>query len=268
MTLLVKDANTTTQPLSTGLDSSGNLVPMHAPASIISGVATPVSVAAPLPVINTAGSAAIDGSGTISSGGTAQTLFGGVVPVDGWLVANNSSTTLYVSDVGTATSGGASIPIAAGWSSRRPRDTSRPDQSAFTGRLRVKRSQRVGGNGRWRCVLLTREGNNGPLARAIMIFNHRRPSARWWRSYPRPRRERPPQASQRTGATGGEAFFPGVYPCSRTLVCIVEFRAVAWQFFHAVDHRRCNSGRRCSGLFGTTLDRRALQWRDRRRYPR
>jgi hypothetical protein len=51
VTLLVKDANTTTQPLSTGLDSSGNLVPMHVPASIISGVATPVSIAAPLPVI-------------------------------------------------------------------------------------------------------------------------------------------------------------------------------------------------------------------------
>jgi hypothetical protein len=114
VTLLVKDANTTTQPLSTGLDSSGNLVPMHAPASIISGIATPVSIAAPLPVINTAGSAAIDGSGTVSSGGTAQALFGGVLPVDGWLVANNSSTALYVSDVGTATSGGASIPIAPG----------------------------------------------------------------------------------------------------------------------------------------------------------
>jgi hypothetical protein len=114
VTLLVKDANTTTQPLSTGLDSSGNLVPMHAPASIISGVATPVSIAAPLPVINTAGSEAIDGSGTISSGCTAQTLFGGALPVDGWLVANHSSTSLYVSDVGTATSGGASIPIAPG----------------------------------------------------------------------------------------------------------------------------------------------------------
>jgi hypothetical protein len=114
VTLLVKDANTTTQPLSTGLDSSGNLVPMHALASIISGVATPVSIAAPLPVINTAGAAAIDGSGTISSGGTAQTLFGGVLSLDGWLVANNSSTTLYASDVGTATSGGASIPIAPG----------------------------------------------------------------------------------------------------------------------------------------------------------
>jgi hypothetical protein len=112
VTLLVKDANTTTQSLSTGLDSSGNLVPIHAPASIVGGVATPVGITAPLPVINTAGSAAIDGSGTVSVGGTAQTLFGGVVPADGWLVANNSPAILYVSDVGTATSGGASVPIA------------------------------------------------------------------------------------------------------------------------------------------------------------
>jgi len=89
VTLLVKDANTTTQPLSTGLDSSGNLVPMHTPAAIVGGIATPVSIAAPLPVINTAAAAAVDGSGTVNAGGTAQTLFGGVVPVDGWLVANN-----------------------------------------------------------------------------------------------------------------------------------------------------------------------------------
>jgi hypothetical protein len=71
-------------------------------------------VTAPLPVINTAGSAAVDGSGTLSVGGTAQTLFGGIAPGDGWLVANNSSATIYVSDVGAATSGGASIPIAPG----------------------------------------------------------------------------------------------------------------------------------------------------------
>jgi hypothetical protein len=114
VTLLVKDANTTTQSLSTGLDSSGNFVPVHASAAIVGGVATPVSIAAPLPVINTAGSSAIDGSGTVSSGGTAQTLFGGVVPTDGWLIANNSSATVYASDVGTATAGGASIPIAPG----------------------------------------------------------------------------------------------------------------------------------------------------------
>ena len=48
------------------------------------------------------------------AGGTAQILFAGVVPINGYLVANNSSATLYVSDVGPATSGGASIPIAAG----------------------------------------------------------------------------------------------------------------------------------------------------------
>ncbi len=114
MTLLVKDANTTTQPLSTGLDSSGNLVPVHAPAAIVAGIATPVSAAAPLPVINAAGPLASDGSGTVVAGGTAQAVFGGIVPVNGWLVANNSLQMLYVCDVGAATSGGASIPVAPG----------------------------------------------------------------------------------------------------------------------------------------------------------
>ena len=114
MTLLVKDANTTTQSLSTGSDSSGNLVPVHTPAAIVGGVATPVSAAAPLPVINASASAAIDGSGTVNAGGTAQILFGGVVPLDGWLVANNSASTVYVSDAGIATPGGGSIPIAPG----------------------------------------------------------------------------------------------------------------------------------------------------------
>jgi hypothetical protein len=114
VTLLVKDANTTVQALSTGLDSVGNLVPLHAPAAIVGGVATPASAATPLPVINAAGPIAVDGSGTVSVGGTAQTLFGGVGPGNGWLVANNSSATVYVSDVGIATAGGASIPIAPG----------------------------------------------------------------------------------------------------------------------------------------------------------
>lgn len=114
MTLLVKDANTTVQALSTGLDGVGNLVPLHMPAAMVGGVATPVSAAAPLPVINTAGSAAVDGSGTVSAGGTAQSLFGGIVPGNGWLVANNSSAPVYACDVGAATPGGASIPIAPG----------------------------------------------------------------------------------------------------------------------------------------------------------
>jgi len=69
---------------------------------------------APLPVINAAGAAAVDGSGTVVAGGIAQLLFAGVVPVNGFLVVNNSWATLYVSDVGAASAGGASIPIAPG----------------------------------------------------------------------------------------------------------------------------------------------------------
>jgi hypothetical protein len=112
--LLVKDANTTVQSLSTGLDSAGNLVPVHTPAAVVAGVATPVSATAPLPVINSSAAPAVDGSGAVVTGGAAQTLFGGIVPSNGWLVANNSTATLYVSDAGAATPGGASIPIAAG----------------------------------------------------------------------------------------------------------------------------------------------------------
>ena len=114
MSLLVKDANTQTQPLSTQLDVAGNLVPVHVPASVINGIATPVSTAAPLPVEVAAGSPAVDGSGTITTGGTAQTLFGGITPSNGFLVANNSSQTLYLCDVGIATAGGASVPVPQG----------------------------------------------------------------------------------------------------------------------------------------------------------
>ena len=114
LTLLVKDANTTTQPISTQSDVAGNFVPVHAPAAVVGGIATPVGPTAPLPVVNTAGAAAVDGSGTVITGGTAQLLFAGVVPGNGYLVANNSSDTLYVCDVGVAASGGASIPIPAG----------------------------------------------------------------------------------------------------------------------------------------------------------
>jgi hypothetical protein len=114
MTLLVKDANTQTQALSTQLDAAAALVPVHAPAAIVGGVATPVTTSAPLPVVNAAGVAALDGSGTITLGGQTQLLFGGVVPATGYLVANNSGAALYVSDVGAASAGGSSVPIAAG----------------------------------------------------------------------------------------------------------------------------------------------------------
>jgi hypothetical protein len=113
MTLLVKDANTTVQALSTELDGSGNLVPVHAPASVSAGVASPVGPQNPLPVINSAGAAASDGSGTVATGGSPQILFGGTVPANGFLVQNNSSAALWVSDTGIASGGGASIQVAA-----------------------------------------------------------------------------------------------------------------------------------------------------------
>ncbi|HVH81050.1 MAG TPA: hypothetical protein VM782_16755 [Stellaceae bacterium] len=114
MTLLVKDANTTIQSLSTEVDAGGNLVPLHATASVsMQGVASPVGPTNPLPVINTAGAAASDGSGTVATGGSAQTLFGGAVPVNGFLLQNNSSAALWVCDTGTASNGGASIQLAA-----------------------------------------------------------------------------------------------------------------------------------------------------------
>ena len=114
MTLLVKDANTTVQSLATETDPNGNLVPVHAPAATdAQGISTPVGPQNPLPVINTAGAAASDGSGTLAAGGSAQTLFGGIVPANGFLVQNNSAGALWISDVGVASAGGASIQIAA-----------------------------------------------------------------------------------------------------------------------------------------------------------
>ena len=114
MTLLVKDANTQVQSLSTQSDTAGSLACLNVPASVVNGIATPNQRSAPLAVMNTAGAAAVDGSGSVGVGGTAQLLFAGAVPANGYLVANNSSATLYVSDVGTATAGGTSVPIAAG----------------------------------------------------------------------------------------------------------------------------------------------------------
>ncbi|HKS88743.1 MAG TPA: hypothetical protein VJR70_04825 [Stellaceae bacterium] len=114
MTLLVKDANTTVQSLATELDGSGNLVPLHAAAATDGqGIATPVGPQNPLPVVNTAANPAGDGSGTVAAGGSAQTLFGGIVPTNGFLVQNNSSAALWVCDVGIASAGGASIQLAA-----------------------------------------------------------------------------------------------------------------------------------------------------------
>ena len=114
MTLFVKDANTTVQRLATGVDANADLVPLHAPTSTdAQGVARPVGAENPLPVINGAAAAASDGSGTVAAGGSAQPLFGGIVPANGFLVQNNSSAALWISDIGTASAGGASIQLDA-----------------------------------------------------------------------------------------------------------------------------------------------------------
>jgi hypothetical protein len=114
MTLLVKDANTAVQALATAFDGNGSLVPLHLPAaSDARGLAAPVGPQNPLPVVNTAAQAASDGSGTVATGGAPQTLFGGIVPNTGFLVQNNSAAVLWISDVGIASVGGASIQIGA-----------------------------------------------------------------------------------------------------------------------------------------------------------
>jgi hypothetical protein len=114
MTLLVKDANTTIQSLATGVDGNGNLVPLHAPAMTdAQGIASAVGPQNPMAVINAAAAAASDGSGAVATGGSAQLLFGGIAPAHGFLVQNNSSAALWISDVGTASAGGASIQLAA-----------------------------------------------------------------------------------------------------------------------------------------------------------
>lgn len=66
MTLLVKDANTTTQSTSTQSYQAGNLVPVNIPPALnTGGHAIPVIPSAPLPVINAAGAVPADGSGTV-----------------------------------------------------------------------------------------------------------------------------------------------------------------------------------------------------------
>jgi hypothetical protein len=147
MTLLVKDANTTVQSLATEVDGNGNLVPVHAPAATdAQGVSTPVGPQNPLPVINAAGAAASDGSGTVATGGSAQSLFGGIVPVNGFVVQNNSGAALWISDVGIASADPVSrLPRMVAFS-RLPPGTSPPGRSASMARPPVRPLPRAGGD--------------------------------------------------------------------------------------------------------------------------
>lgn len=55
-----------------------------------------------------------DRSGTVTSGGTAQTLMAANSARKGWWVHNLSTGDLYVNDVGTATTAGSSIKVPSG----------------------------------------------------------------------------------------------------------------------------------------------------------
>lgn len=112
--VVIKDGNQQLVNLGAVVDSSSYAILVHAVATTNTlGTASAVGSTNPLPVINAAGSAASDGSGTIANGGTPQTLFGGVIPTNGYFIQNNSDTDMYINDVGAASSSGASIKLAA-----------------------------------------------------------------------------------------------------------------------------------------------------------
>jgi hypothetical protein len=111
MTLLVKDANSTTQPISTQSDIAGNIVPVHVPATVIAGVATPVSAQFPLPVSVAEGTVAVDGSTTITLQTAAQTLFAGVIPTAGFQIGNNTAAMIWVRDTGSPAADHAGMPV-------------------------------------------------------------------------------------------------------------------------------------------------------------
>ena len=53
-----------------------------------------------------------DGSGSVTTGGTAQSLFSTAAPANGFMIQNTSDTEMWVNDVATAGVGGASIYLA------------------------------------------------------------------------------------------------------------------------------------------------------------
>jgi hypothetical protein len=76
------------------------------------GVASLVSLLKAIALRLGVGGAVADGSGTIMAGGTAQNLFGGATPSNGYLVQNTSNSVMWINDTGTAaTIGGSSFMI-------------------------------------------------------------------------------------------------------------------------------------------------------------
>ncbi len=107
----IKDANDQTLGFGTYEDVNAAKAFLHVLASLVNGTAQPASSDFPLPVQFAGGTTAVSGSGTITLGGTAQTLFSGNIPVHGFMIANNSNGTLYWNDSGNASDAGGSYPL-------------------------------------------------------------------------------------------------------------------------------------------------------------
>jgi hypothetical protein len=114
MTLNVKDAYGNVIPISTQADVAAALAPVHVPATVVAGVATPVSPANPLPVVVDSGAVAIDGSTTITSQTSPQFLFASVIPTNGYQIGNTTASVLWVRDTGQPAGDHAGMPVAAG----------------------------------------------------------------------------------------------------------------------------------------------------------
>jgi len=107
-------ANTTNVvPLTAEQAVDGSNVILHLPTVLVGGVAQAVAASQPLPVYNP-GTAATALGGTIATGGSAQFIFGGTTPTNGYSISNLHLTeVMYINDVGVGSAAGASIPISA-----------------------------------------------------------------------------------------------------------------------------------------------------------
>lgn len=95
MTLLIKDANQATQPISTQPDAAANFAPVHVPASMVGNVATPVSTANPLPM-QVAGPAPNLYRVNSAAGTNATNIKAAAGSLLGWLLSNAASAPRYV----------------------------------------------------------------------------------------------------------------------------------------------------------------------------
>jgi hypothetical protein len=78
------------------------------------GVASLVALLKAIALRLGVGGTAADGGGSIAVGGQAQYLFSSLVPVNGYLVQNNSAANITVSDTAISTGSGINITLAPG----------------------------------------------------------------------------------------------------------------------------------------------------------